>query len=528
VIVAQSVGHHAGRWGGLSRPAARWSFLGRARAVGRWLNTPAGGVTGLILATLVARLVFADALGLGIDESYMVAAGRSFHLGYFDHPPVAWWMASAAAHLAGTDSPIIVRLPFVLTFALTTWLMFRLTSHLFNARAGVWAAILLNAAPVFGISAASWVLPDGPLFAALLGAALCLVEALPARGRAAWGWWGATGACAGLALLAKYSAVLTIAGAVVFLLTQPAGRRWLTRPHPYVAGLLALALFAPVVVWNADHGWVSLLFQGGRAAPGRLHVFGPLSTLGGEAVFLLPWIWVPLVLCAFAALRQGPLNGRSWLLVCLAAPPVLLFLVVSLWSHVLFHWAAPGYLMLFPLLGDAVDRRRSRRATRAWLATTAVVVIVGVMLVASEVRFNWLPSTFENFALGADPDLAAVDWTSLRTDLAARGFLGQPRLIVAATRWLDAGKVDYALGGRMTVICLGDDPRQYGLTTRIGEYAGDDVLIVAPRVSFAEIGRQFGKMFDSLEELPPETMLHAGRPAMLLPLYLGHRLHGGP
>jgi len=190
---------------------------------------------------------------------------------------------------------------------------------------------------------------------------------------------------------------------------------------------------------------------------------------------------------------------------------------------------APGYLMLFPLLGDAVDRRwRSSPATRAWLATTAVVVLVGVTLVASEVRFNWLPSTFENFALGADPDLAAVDWISLRTDLAARGLLGRPGLIVAATRWLDAGKVDYALEGRMTVICLGDDPRQYGLTTRIGEYAGDDVLIVAPRVSFAEIGRQFGKMFDSLEELPPETMLHAGRPAMLLPLYLGHRLHGVP
>jgi 4-amino-4-deoxy-L-arabinose transferase-like glycosyltransferase len=76
-----------------------------------------------MLTTLLARLVFASALGLGIDESYMVASGRTLQLGYFDHPPLAWWMARAAAHVAGSESAFFVRLPFVLLFALTTWLM---------------------------------------------------------------------------------------------------------------------------------------------------------------------------------------------------------------------------------------------------------------------------------------------------------------------------------------------------------------------------------------------------------------------
>jgi 4-amino-4-deoxy-L-arabinose transferase-like glycosyltransferase len=493
---------------------------------GKWLSTPTGGVALLILITLMARLVFAASLGLGIDESYMVAAGRSLHWGYFDHPPASWWMAWVAARLAGTDSPIVVRLPFVLTFALSTWLMFKLASQLFNARAGLWSAVLFNVAPVFGITTASWVLPDGPLLAALLGATCCLVEAFPARGRAAWWWWSAAGACGGIALLSKYSAVLTIFGAVVFLLTQPVERRWLFRPQPYVAGLLALAMFAPVLAWNAQHAWVSFLFQGGRATPGRLHLLGPLTTLGGEAAFLLPWIWLPLALCTLVALRQGPMHWRPWLLACLAAPAILLFFIVSLWSRVLFHWAAPGYLMLIPLLGDAVGRHWSDSlATRVWLVMTAGSIVLGVMLVTSEVRFNWLPSVFENFAPGADPDLAAVDWISLREELLARGLLGRSGLIVAATRWLDAGKIDYALAGRMTVICLGNDPRQYGLTAKPGDYVGDDVLIVAPRASFAQIVAQFGRMFDTIDALSPGTVLHAGRPAMSLPLYLGHRFH---
>src|SRR5919204_946626 len=88
-----------------------------------WLKTPAAEVAVLIAATFAIRLLFAAALGLGIDESYMVAAGRQLQLSYFDHPPIAWWLAWAAAHLTGSESAIVVRLPFVVLFALTTWLM---------------------------------------------------------------------------------------------------------------------------------------------------------------------------------------------------------------------------------------------------------------------------------------------------------------------------------------------------------------------------------------------------------------------
>ena len=94
--------------------------------------------------------MFASALGLGIDESYMVAAGRKLQLSYFDHPPIAWWLAWGAAHLSGSETEVIVRLPFIALFALTTLLMYRLTSTLFGAAAGLWAAVVLNAAWVLG------------------------------------------------------------------------------------------------------------------------------------------------------------------------------------------------------------------------------------------------------------------------------------------------------------------------------------------------------------------------------------------
>jgi hypothetical protein len=82
--------------------------------------------------------------------------------------------------------------------------------------------------------------------------------------------------------------------------------------------------------------------------------------------------------------------------------------------------------MLLPLLGEAIARRRqTSRLVRVWLVATAAFVVFGVTLVASEVRFNWLP-------LGRDPSLDVVDWTSLQTEFASRGLLDKPGLVVAA------------------------------------------------------------------------------------------------
>ena len=351
-----------------------------------------------------------------------------------------------------------------------------------------------------------------------------MIAALPADGRTAWGWWLGAGLCAGLALCSKYSAGLTIIGAVGFLLTEPNSRRWLARPQPYLAGLAAAAIFLPALIWNAEHGWVSFLFQGGRAG-GRFHPFGLITTLAGEAGFLLPWIWAPLVACGVIAARRGPQDAARWLWVCLAAPTLIVFMVAALWGKVLFHWAAPGYLMLLPLLGDATARHwRTSRTVRVWLAATAAFVVAGTTLLASEVKFDWLPALIGEFPHGKDPTRDVVDWTSLRHDLADRGLLDRPGLVVAALRWSDAGKIDYALGGNLPVICLGPDAHQYGLIARHDDYAGADVLIVT-HASFEKVVGQFWFLFDSVEPIAPTTILHAGHPALKLNLYLGHRLH---
>ncbi len=470
-------------------------------------SNPAMTLWLLILGTGLLRVLFGTALGLGVDESYMVATGRVLSLGYYDHPPASWWLAWGAAHLTGSEAPIVVRLPFVILFAVSTWLMYRLGVAIADRRAGLWAAVLLNLSPVFGVTTGTWVLPDGPLDCALLGAALCLVHAL---NRGALGWWLAAGLCAGLALFSKYSAILTIAGAALYLVSSREHRYWLTRPAPYLAALLAVVVFAPVLYWNATHGWASFAFQGGRAGGAHFRPFAPFVTLAGEALFVLPWIWLPMMAVFVAAIRRGPDEWRSWLLCCLAAPPILAFALVSAWSsqRVLFHWAAPGYLMLFPLLGDAVAHRLDQPIVRRLLFGTAAFVAAAAAIVATQVRFDWLHPAIAAFTHN-DPSIDAIDWTSLRDDLAARGLL-RPGSIIGVPNWRDAGKIAYALGPDVTTLCLNRDCRQFGIAYPPAQFIGNDLLILAPDHP-ERVPADLGRAFASLAQLQDSAIRDGGR-----------------
>ena len=165
--------------------------------------------------------------------------------------------------LAGTVNGLVLRMPFILLFAGSTWLAFMVGRRLFGPWQGFWAAVLFNLAPVFALSTGIFLQPEGPLMFFWLATIYCLAPLLlgPVR-RDANRQWIAAGAMLGLAMLSKYSALFIALGAGLFLLSDRDRRRWLMQPGPWLAIAAALICFIPVLAWNANHGWISLLWQG--------------------------------------------------------------------------------------------------------------------------------------------------------------------------------------------------------------------------------------------------------------------------
>src|SRR5262249_16679061 len=114
-----------------SRPARQTCDAAQASCV-REVSSARRAVLILIAVTLAGPVLSGLSLGLGIDESYTVATGRHPQLSTFDHPPAAWWLAWGASQLFATESALALRLPFIVLFALTTWLTYRLTAYLFD------------------------------------------------------------------------------------------------------------------------------------------------------------------------------------------------------------------------------------------------------------------------------------------------------------------------------------------------------------------------------------------------------------
>ncbi len=506
-----------------SSPQHRPSVL-----IGSW----AAAAFWVVAASSLLRVLLGAILGLGIDESYTVSISRQLSASYFDHPPLSFWIPGVLERLSPRGD-LILRLPFILLFGVTTWLMYRLTSGWWGSRAGFYAALLLNVTPVFSISTGGWILPDGPLDCAMLAAVVCVspllidhtAEGAKRSDDGTWARWLCAGFFAGTAFLAKYHAVFLPAGLLLAMVTLPGGRRWLARPQPYVAAAISLAFLAPVIWWNHEHAFASFRFQAGRGAPhpgGWVHIGALLQNMAGQAGYLLPWLWVPLVWQLVRGLRMGRSHPRRWLLCCLAVWPIGVFTLVSLGGNPgLPHWPAPGYLFLFPLLGVALAQRDASAARRRLtLATAAYLLLLGVAV--SQVKTGWISRLRPQWFAHGDPSLDLVDWRELSSAMARYGG-GAPPAFVATTHWIDAAKVGYALGPAVPILCLSDDQRHFAYLYDRGALVGRDGMLVA-RAGAAEAPNG---AFASLELVGPVDIHRGGAPAIRLYVYRVRGLRPG-
>jgi Dolichyl-phosphate-mannose-protein mannosyltransferase len=480
----------------------------------------------VILAFALARLALAFRLGFGVDEAYTLTVARRLSWSYFDHPPLHQWIAHFAALALGEGA--LARLPFIALFAVTGWLIFLMTRDLFGPRAGLLATFAFNVTPFFFASAGGWIEPDGPLLFALAAAALCLSRLFFAPRSPTWPLWLAAGFFFGLAGLSKYNAILVALGLVLYLASTPGGRYWLARPAPYCAALLAIAMILPVVWWNWENNWVSFVFQGQRGAPTAHWSIGRVGTMMlGEIAFLSPWVAAPLiggVVVAGRRIARGQDDGRRLLLICLAAPAIVVFTLTPLWgARGLPHWPMPGWLFTFPLLGAwLAGAETAGFPLRAWSVSAVALIGLIAILVAAQADSAFLTRAIARAPGGADPTLEMLSWSPLRDAPALRA--AKDGAFIVATKWNEAGKIAQALGRDAPTLVFSNDPRGFAFLDDPARFIGKDAVIIVDAKRLDGAVASLAPFFDRLDPPQITSLGRSGLDEIDLALVPAHRL----
>lgn len=482
----------------------------------------------------VLRAVYAAGFLLTPDEANYWQWGRHLAFGYHDQAPLIGWAIGFSTRIFG-DNEFAVRLPTALAMGVASIHLMAFAYRWFGARTA-WAVALLSQGMLLFNIGGVLSTPDGIQAAAWAGAAYHTARAFEDD---SWWQWLLAGFWLGFGLLSKYTMVMFGVCGLGYGLTSPMHRHRLKSLKPYAALALACLMFAPVLWWNAAHGWnsarhVAGLGGAGQATALRLHFVADF--MGSQIVLLSP-VMFAAVLWAWALACRSRREPRLWPAVfCLwtSLPTVALFLLLSLHTRVYGNWPVAGYLTAGILVAVFFAPRRAAATASlpvpkpvfwAWLVGTAYAISVAVMTLVL------LQTSAEALPIQPHRDLLAQEllgWDKLGAKAATmlRALPESNRAFLFAPRYQEASELAFYTPGRPATVSINrwNRPNVYDYWWQDKDLLGRNAIGVS--VSPVEQLNHWQEVFQTVD--PPEALpIDRGRnTAAAVKMYYLYRCYG--
>lgn len=235
-------------------------------------------------------------LPLHPDEAYYWDWSRHLSWSYYDGPPLMAYLIRLSTAVFGT-STFSIKFTSVLCASIGIYFLYRLADFLFDESVAFLALLLLMLTPIIQSLYLVSTL-DSALFCFWAISLYCFYLAID-KDSNAYRYL----ACIsfGLAMLAKYPALLLGLSFFFYLLLSKKHRAEFKNPHWYFGALLSLLIFSPVLLWNAAHDFASFTYQYrhgvsnqslmswrllGTYLVGQIGIFNPLAFLALAYFFL--------------------------------------------------------------------------------------------------------------------------------------------------------------------------------------------------------------------------------------------------
>ncbi|MEU6646070.1 glycosyltransferase family 39 protein [Saccharomonospora sp. NPDC046836] len=341
----------------------------------------AAGPVALVTTTHVVILTaLSGRYGFHRDELYFLAAGDRPAWGYADQPPITPLLVRASAAIFG-DSPAGVRVAATLLGAATVVVVALLARELGGGRAAQVCAAAATALSTF-VLVVSHMMSTTTVDMLLWTVAGLLTLRLLRTGDGPW--WVAIGAAIGVALANKWLVLLLVAALGAGLLSV--GPRSVLRSGWLALGVMvAGVLAAPVVVWQAQHGFPLLTVAAGISADdgtANRVLFVPM-----QVAYLSP-VLVPVWIAGLVRLWRDP--RLRWARALAVAYPVLCVMLLVLGGKP--YYAIPMLLMLTAAGAEPAVRWLGRAANRRSnaIAAAAVATVMSALIALPVLPASWL------------------------------------------------------------------------------------------------------------------------------------------
>ncbi|GHT38300.1 hypothetical protein AGMMS49593_07340 [Endomicrobiia bacterium] len=289
------------------------------------------------------RLFLVGKIGLTIDGVYV----KFLDMSYFDHPSFIACLIKTSTLIFGNNE-FAIKFPTVLIFFFASWVLFICAKKLYNEKTAFATVLLLNVLPAFSFLGSVITMSNSlpVLFWTL--ALLIFILIIETNNK---NYWYLLGIITGFAMLSKYNAVLIPFSIFMFLILSPYHRFWFKKKEPYLAIIISILMFLPVVVWNIENNRETFGFQLSHGLGGSLLKFS--FTFFGKSIesqikCISPLLFLFFIAVAFLCVKEAyrKKDQPALIIACFSLPVLVFFNGVATFNETLPHWAAIGYLVL--------------------------------------------------------------------------------------------------------------------------------------------------------------------------------------
>ncbi|HEV2446201.1 MAG TPA: glycosyltransferase family 39 protein [Candidatus Sulfopaludibacter sp.] len=228
-------------------------------------------------------------------------------------------------------------------------------------------------------------------------------------------WWIPAGLFAGLGMMTKWTVAFGLAGLALGLVLTPSRRYFKSRWLWCGAGL-AFVVFLPNLLWQVQHGWVTVHFlahiHARDVSEGRAQAFWRFQAAVNVEIFALPLalagVWFLLL-----SSRGKQFRALAW--------SYLLPLAAMWLAQGRGYYVGAAYPMLLAAGGGEWERllARFRPGWRQALAASAFALLLAGGVLSAHVVLPWQPLAASDYAIRENGDLREeVGWRALAGETA--------------------------------------------------------------------------------------------------------------